>query len=44
MEYVDLSIIVDFEGGKCKDDEVIGDSDMDYVWQDCETTWLHVDK
>lgn len=38
LEYVDLSIIVDFEGTKYKDDEAIGDGDMDYVRRDCEGT------
>ena len=44
MECVDLSTIVDFEGTKCKDDEAIGDGNMDYVRRDCEGTWLDVDK
>ena len=44
MEYVDLSTIVEFERTQCKDDEAIVDGDMDYVWQDCEGTWLDVDK
>ena len=43
MEYVDLSTI-DFWGTKFKDDEALGDGDMDYVQQDCEGTWLDVDK
>ena len=42
LEYADLSSYVDFEGKKCKDDEVVGDGDMDYVRQDCKGTWLDV--
>ena len=44
MEYADLSTIVDFQGKNGKDDEAIGDGDMDYVRQDCKDTWLDVDK
>ena len=33
-----------FEWTKCKDDEAIGDDDMDYVRQDSKGTWLDVDK
>ena len=44
LEYADLSTILDFQGKKCKDYEAIGDGEMDYVQQDCEGTWLDVDK
>ena len=44
MKYANLSTIVDYQGTKCKYDEAIGDGDMDYVRQDCEGTWLDVDK
>ena len=44
MEYAYLSSVADFEGTKYKDDEVVGDGDMDYVRNDCEGTWLEVDK
>lgn len=44
LEYPYLSSVADFEGTKCKDDEAIGDGDMDYVKKDCEGTWLLVDK
>ena len=44
LKYANLSTVVYFQGSKCKDDEAIGDGDMDYVRQDCEGTWLHVDK
>ena len=42
LEYVDLSSVAEFEGTKCKVDEAISDSGMDYVRQDCECTWLDV--
>ena len=44
LEYADISSVVDFDGKQWKDDEVVGDGDMDYVRQDCERTWLDVDK
>ena len=44
LEYAYLSAVVEFHGTKCKDNEAIGDGDMDYVQQDCEVTWLDVDK
>ena len=44
LEYANLSIIVEFQGIKCKDDEAIGDVGMDYVRQDCEGAWLDVNK
>jgi hypothetical protein len=44
LEYVDLSSVVDSEGTKLKDDEATVDGDMNYVRQDCEGTWLDVDK
>ena len=42
LECVDLSSVADFEGMKCKEDEAIVDGGMDYVRQDCESTWLDV--
>jgi len=44
LDYADLLSIVDFEGTKCKADEVVGNGYMDYVRHDCEGTWLDVDK
>ena len=44
LEYAYLSTIVHFQGTTCKDDEGIGDGDMDYVRKYCECTWLDVDK
>jgi len=43
LEYADLSIVSDFEGTKCKDDEVVDDGELNYVQQDCKGTWLDVD-
>ena len=43
LDYAYLSIGVDFQGTKCKDDEAIGDGEVDYVRQDYEGMWLDVD-
>ncbi len=40
LDYADLSSVADFEVTKCKDDEAVGDGDMDYVQKDYEGTWL----